>query len=110
MIFENEVIDGILRALYLIFTLDPEILNILSVSVRVSGMAVIFASLIALPLGSYIGLRYFRGKKFLTNILNTFMGFPPVIMGLFIYLILSRNGPFGFLGLLYSTTAMIISQ
>ncbi|MFX1490487.1 MAG: ABC transporter permease, partial [Promethearchaeota archaeon] len=106
----NEIIEGILEAIRLIFTFDPEVWGIIEVSFRVSLTSTFLAALVALPIGSYIGLREFRGKKELSNLINTFMGFPPVVMGLMVYLLLSRNGPLGSLGLLYSTTAMIIAQ
>jgi tungstate transport system permease protein len=106
----NEIIDGIIEAIILIFTFNEEVWFIIGLSIRVSGTAIFFASLIGLPIGSYISLRNFKGKKFFTNIINTFMGFPPVVMGLFIFLFLSRSGPFGFFGLLYTSTAMIIAQ
>jgi len=106
----NEIIEGILEAINLIFSFNPEIWGVIAVSFRVSLTSTILAALIAIPIGSFIGLRKFRGKKEVTNIINTFMGFPPVVMGLIIYLLLSRNGIFGTLGLLYSTTAMIIAQ
>ncbi len=106
----NEIIDGILEALRLMFSFNPEIWNIIFTSIRVSLTSTILAALIALPIGSFIGLRNFRGKKTISNFINTFMGFPPVVMGLFVYLLLSKNGIFGELGLLYSTTAMIVAQ
>ena len=106
----NEIIDGIIEAFYLMFTLDQELWSIIFVSFRVSLMSTFLATLIALPIGSFIGLREFRGKKGISNLINTFMGFPPVVMGLIVFLLLSRSGPFGSLGLLYSTTAMIIAQ
>ncbi|MFX1574075.1 MAG: ABC transporter permease [Promethearchaeota archaeon] len=106
----NEIIDGFLDAIRLIFMFDPEVWGIIAVSFRVSLTATFLAAIFALPIGSFIGLREFKGKKELTNLINTFMGFPPVVMGLIIYLLLSRTGPFGDFGLLYSTTAMIIAQ
>ncbi|MFX1496678.1 MAG: ABC transporter permease [Promethearchaeota archaeon] len=106
----NEIIEGILDALRLIFTFDPEVWGIIGVSFRVSLTSTFLATLVALPIGSFIGLRRFKGKKTLANLINTFMGFPPVVMGLVVYLLLSRTGPFGALGLLYSTTAMILVQ
>ena len=106
----NDIIDGIIEAFYLLFTFDPEIWNIIEVSIRVSVLSTIVAALFAIPLGSFIALRDFRGKKTLTNIINTFMGFPPVVMGLIIYLLLSKSGPFGAFGFLYTTIAMMISQ
>ena len=106
----DELIDGIIEAFRLIFTFDEEIWDIIFLSIRVSATAVILATLIGLPLGSYLGLREFRGKKPLSNLLNTFMGFPPVVMGLIIFLMLSRSGPMGGLGILYTVIAMIIAQ
>lgn len=87
-----------------------ELWNIIFVSFRVSIISTFLAALVALPIGSFIGLRDFRGKKSLSNLINTFMGFPPVVMGLVIYLLISRSGPLGELGLFPSTTAMIIAQ
>jgi tungstate transport system permease protein len=106
----NDILEGILEALRLMFTFDPELWSVIGTSFRVSLTSTFIAALIALPIGSFIGLRNFRGKRGLTNLINTFMGFPPVVMGLIVYLLLSRNGPFGALGLLYSTTAMIVAQ
>lgn len=107
---ENEFIEGIIEAFQLLFSFDRELWSIIYLSFRVSLTSTILALLIALPIGSYIGLRNFRGKKALTNFINTFMGFPPVVMGLIIYLLLSRSGPLGYLGIVHTTTAMIIAQ
>ncbi len=107
---ENDIIQGIIEAFYLLITFDPEIWNIIDVSLRVSVTSTILAAMVAIPLGSFIALREFRGKKSLTNLINTFMGFPPVVMGLFVFLLLSRSGPLGIFGFLYTTIAMIISQ
>ena len=106
----NEILEGLVDAFFLIFTFNPEIWGVIAVSFRVSLTSTFFAALIALPIGSFIGLRDFRGKKTFTNIINTFMGFPPVVMGLIVYLLLSRTGPLGELGILYSTSAMIFAQ
>ncbi|MHA2217120.1 MAG: ABC transporter permease, partial [Candidatus Hodarchaeales archaeon] len=106
----NEILEGIFEAFRLIFTFDAEVWGVILVSFRVSLTSTFLAALVALPIGSYIGLRKFRGKKEVTNLINTFMGFPPVVMGLIVYLLLSRTGIFGSLGLLYSTTAMIVAQ
>jgi len=106
----NEFIEGIIEAFILLFTFDPEIWNIIFISLRVSGTSIFLATCVALPLGSFLAIRSFRGKKTITNIINTFMGFPPVVMGLFVFLLLSKSGPLGELGLLYSTTAMIVAQ
>jgi tungstate transport system permease protein len=106
----DPLIEGFIEGIILIFTFDEEIWDIIFLSIRVSGTATILAVLIGLPIGSYLGLREFRGKKTLTNFLNTFMGFPPVVMGLIIFLLLSRSGPMGSMGLLYTVSAMIIAQ
>jgi tungstate transport system permease protein len=106
----SEIIDGFFQALYLIFTFDPEVWGVIEVSFRVSLTSTFLAAFVALPIGTIIGLRKFRGKKEISNVINTFMGFPPVVMGLIVYLLLSRNGPLGNFGVLYSTTAMIIAQ
>jgi tungstate transport system permease protein len=70
----------------------------------------IIATLLGLPLAALLGLKRFLGRGLIINLLNTFMGLPPVVVGLFVYLLLSRKGPFGFLGLLYSPSAMVIAQ
>ena len=106
----NEIIDGILEAFRLMFSFDKELWGVIWVSFRVSLTSTFLAALVALPIGSFIGLREFRGKKSVSNLINTFMGFPPVVMGLIVFLLLSRSGPFGSLGLLYSTSAMIVAQ
>mgnify|MGYP006278747213 CR=1 FL=1 len=107
---ENEFIEGIIQAFILLFTFDDELWGIMGLSIRVSLTSIFFAALIGLPIGSFIGLRKFRGKKILTNLINTFMGFPPVVMGLIVFFLLSRSGPLGDLALLYSPTAMIVAQ
>ncbi len=106
----NEFIEGIVEAFILLFSFDPEVWGIIALSLRVSGTAIFVAILFSLPIGSYLALRDFRGKKAITNLINTFMGFPPVVMGLLVFLLLSKSGPLGDLGLLYSPTAMIIAQ
>jgi tungstate transport system permease protein len=73
-------------------------------------LALCIAAISGIPVGAVIGLRKFFGKGLVVSMLNTFMGLPPVVVGLFLYLILSRSGPMGFMGLLYSPTAMIIAQ
>lgn len=106
----NEIIEGFLKAIQLILSLDPEVLNITFLSLRVSGTAVILASIVGLPTGTLLGLYDFKGKQIVTNLVNTMMGLPPVVVGLFVFLLLSRSGPLGPLGLLYTPLAMIIAQ
>ena len=106
----NEFLDGIYQAFYLLITFNPEIWNIIDVSIRVSVTSTLVAALFAIPFGSFLALREFRGKKAFSNLLNTFMGFPPVVMGLIVFFLLSNSGPFGAFGFLYTTIAMMISQ
>ncbi|MBC7113025.1 MAG: ABC transporter permease [Candidatus Methanomethyliales bacterium] len=95
-----------------------EIINITLLSLRVSGTAVLIGALIGIPIGAYLGFRQFKGKKtmmrfvdvMLKSIINTFMGLPPVAVGLVVYLLLTSSGPLGWLGLLYTPTAMVITQ
>lgn len=106
----SEIINGIIEAIRLLFSFDPEVWGIMLLSVRVSATSTLIALSIALPISSFLALRDFKGKLFLTNLINTFMGFPPVVMGLIVYLMLSNSGPFGSLDLLYTPSAMIIAQ
>jgi len=102
--------EGFRAAFSLIINLDRELLNIILLSLRVSGTALIIATAVGLPVGALTGLKKFPGRGLAVSILNTFTGLPPVVVGLFLYLLLSRSGPFGFMVLLYSPTAMIIAQ
>jgi tungstate transport system permease protein len=104
------IIEGFQRAFSLLIQLNPELLGIIYLSIKVSGLALCIAAISGIPVGAVIGLRKFFGKGLVVSMLNTFMGLPPVVVGLFLYLILSRSGPMGFMGLLYSPTAMIIAQ
>jgi tungstate transport system permease protein len=104
------IIESFTKAFLLIFNLDRELLGIIFLSLQVSGTALVIASVIGLPEGSVIGLKKFPGRGFIISVLNTFMGLPPVVVGLFLYLMLSRSGPFGFLSLLYTPSAMIMAQ
>ncbi|MBS1126900.1 MAG: tungstate transporter permease [Nitrospirae bacterium] len=97
-------------ALSLIIGLNAELLGIILLSLKVSGSALIIATLIGLPLASLLGFKRFRLKGLIISLLHTFMGLPPVVVGLLVYLLLSRSGPLGFLALLYSPSAMIIAQ
>ncbi|MCL4491964.1 MAG: ABC transporter permease [Nitrospirae bacterium] len=90
--------------------LNPELLEIILLSLEVSGIALAIATAAGLPLGAFIGLKRFPGRGVIISLMNTFMGLPPVVVGLFLYLILSRSGPLGFMGLLYTPSAMIIAQ
>ena len=97
-------------AFQLIIQLEPELVEIVLLSLKVSISAVIIATIISIPLGTILGAYSFRGRDFITGILNAFMGLPPVVVGLALYLLLSRSGPWGDLELLFTSTAMIIAQ
>ena len=94
----------------LITALDPDLLEVVILSLQVSLSAVFLAALIGLPLGAAVALFRFPGRQVVAVILNALMGLPPVVLGLIVYLLLSRAGPFGVLGLLFTPTAMIIAQ
>ena len=89
---------------------DQDLLQIILRSLQVSTTAVVLGSIIGIPLGSFLAARRFVGKKFVMTILYTSMSLPPVVIGVVVYLLLSRSGPFGFLSLLYTPEAMIIAQ
>ena len=98
------------EAVGLILAWDPDLVEIIGLSLRVTLSAVALACLIGLPLGAAVGAFRFRGRTALTVLLNALMGLPPVVVGLLVYLVLSASGPLGVLGLLYTPTAMIIAQ
>lgn len=97
-------------AISLVLALDPDLLEIVGLSLRVSLSATALACLIGLPFGALLATSRFRGRDALVVLVNALMGLPPVVVGLIVYLHLSRAGPLGFLGLLYTPAAMIIAQ
>jgi len=99
-----------LSALQLVMSGDPALFAIVRLSLLVSLAAVICAAIIAIPLGALIALTRFPGREAVIVILNALMGLPPVVVGLAIYLLLSRSGPLGAWGLLFTPTAMVIAQ
>jgi tungstate transport system permease protein len=105
-----DFIDSFSKALFLILNFDKELLGIIFLSIRVSGTALVVATLIGLPISALLGFKKFPLRGFIISVLNTFMGLPPVVVGLFVYLLLSRSGPLGFIGLLYTPAAMVIAQ
>jgi len=106
----NIIWDGIKQAAVLLFTGNREVYEILLMTIRVSGLSLIFSVFIGIPLGIEIGLNKFRGKNLVMTIVNTGMSIPPVAVGLIITLIIWRSGPLGNLELMYTPTAMIIAQ
>ena len=97
-------------ALHLVLTTDPSLVAIVKLSLAVSLTAVMVAAVIGLPLGALIALTRFRGREFVIVVLNALMGLPPVVVGLIVYLALSRTGPLGSCGWLFTSKAMVIAQ
>jgi len=106
----DSLISGLAKAFSLILHLNPELLGIIFLSLKVSGLALVMATLLGLPMGAVLGLLRFPGRSASVSLMNTLMGLPPVVVGLIVYLLLSRRGPLGFMGLLYSPSAMILAQ
>jgi tungstate transport system permease protein len=106
----DNIVNAFGRAVTLLVTFDPDLAEIVALSLRVSLIAVLLAAVIGLPLGAAVALLRFPGRRALAVVLNALMGLPPVVVGLVVYLLLSRSGPLGVLGLLFTPTAMIIAQ
>jgi tungstate transport system permease protein len=106
----SEIGNAFSTALAMLAGFDPELLQIVVLSLEVSLSAVLIASAIGLPLGALIALTRFRGRQAVIVVLNGCMGLPPVVVGLVVYLLLSRAGPLGPLGLLFTPGAMIVAQ
>lgn len=106
----DEIVQGVIQAFELIISLDPEVIDITLRSLYISLTATVIASAIAIPLGGLIHFKQFGGKKVLITIIQTLFALPTVIAGLFVYLLISRAGPLGFLGLLFTPGGMIIGQ
>jgi tungstate transport system permease protein len=106
----QSILDGFAAAFRLIISGNQELLGIILLSLQVSGAALVLAAALGVPAGAFLALRRAPLRGFIISLLNTGMGLPPVVVGLFLYLLLSRSGPLGTLGLLYSPTAMVIAQ
>jgi len=104
------ILDGLREALRLLVTLDPEVVRIVALSLKVSGLATLVALLIGLSGGVALAFLRFPGRNMVVAAVNTGMGVPPVVVGLFVSILLWRNGPLGMLELLYTPTAMIVAQ
>ena len=102
--------DAFAAAFALVGSLDPDLTEIVVLSLRVSIGAVAIGAIIGLPLGAAVALYRFPGRTVVVVALNALMGLPPVVVGLIVYLLLSRAGPFGVFGLLFTPTAMIVAQ
>lgn len=102
--------DGIRQAFRLLFTQEPEIWAITWLSLKISGGATLLSLLLGIPIGIFLALTQFPGLSITVALINTGMGLPPVVVGLFVSIFLWRSGPLGFLELLYTPTAMVIAQ
>lgn len=102
--------QGIVKAFYLLLQGDPEVLRIAALTLKVSGAATAVSVLIGVPLGVFLGLSVFPGRKVAVSLVNLGMGLPPVVVGLWVSLFLWRSGPLGFLELQYTPAAMVIAQ
>lgn len=106
----QDIFEALRLAATLVVSGDPDLLKIVGLSLYVSTAATLLACLIGIPAGAAIAVTHFPGRKAVIVLVNALMGLPPVVVGLVVYLYLSRSGPLGFLGLLYTPTAMIIAQ
>ena len=104
------IIEGIKQAFILLFTFDPEVIGITWLSLKVSGTATLISLVIGVSVGTIVALTQFPGRRIVVSLINTGMGLPPVVVGLFVTIFLWRNGPLGFLEILYTPTAIIIAQ
>jgi tungstate transport system permease protein len=106
----GELWAGVAQAFWLVVSFDSELLEITLRSLQVTLSALVIASAIAFPLAALLAVRRFKSRRVVIALLNALMGLPPVVVGLIVYILLSRSGPFGVLGLLFTPTAMIIAQ
>ena len=106
----NEILQGLVQAFWLVISLDTELIAISLRSLYVTLTALLISTLVAFPLAALIVVTRFRFRRVVIAILNALMGLPPVVVGLLVYIIFSRSGPLSVLGLLYTTSAMIIAQ
>jgi tungstate transport system permease protein len=104
------ILEGIQRAITLLFSGDAEVWQITGLSLRVSGLATLISLVLGLPLGTWLALGDFRGRSFLLSLVNTGMALPPVVVGLIVSITLWRSGPLGFMNLIYTPGAIVIAQ
>lgn len=110
MINVNEIIEGIIQAINLIVSLDPEVMSITIRTLEISLSATFLGTLISIPIGGYIYSTRFKGKRTLINLIQTLYSVPTVLVGLFVFLLLSNEGPLGGFDLLFTPGGMIIGQ
>ena len=98
------ILEGIKKAFWLLITFDPEVMGITLLSLQVSGIATLISLFFGISIGVTVALSRFTGKRIVVSLINTGMGLPPVVVGLFVTIFLWRNGPLGFFGILYTPT------
>jgi tungstate transport system permease protein len=108
--YMSSIFEGIKQAFLLLIHGDPQVLKIALLSLAVSGAATVISLGIGVPLGSVLGLVRFPGRRFVASLINTGMGLPPVVVGLAVSVFLFRQGPLGFLHMMYTPSAMILAQ
>ena len=106
----HDLLEALAAAWQLVLSGDSTLVAIVSLSLSISLTAVALASVLGLPLGAALAVLRFPGRNVVVVVVNALMGLPPVVAGLFVYLLLSRSGPLGSLGLLFTPTAMVIAQ
>ncbi len=106
----GEIVEGIIKAFQLLFSLDPTVYTIVFRSLYISGLATAMATLWSLPIAVILALKNFYGKRFVRSSFNAFLGMPTVVLGLILFLLLKRSGPFGIFGLLFTPLAISIGQ
>jgi tungstate transport system permease protein len=104
------ILEGIKQAFFLIFSFDREVIGITWLSLKISGIATFISLFIGISTGTVVALNDFPGRRLVVSLINTGMGLPPVVVGLFVTIFLWRNGPLGFLEILYTPSAMILAQ
>lgn len=104
------ILTGIKEAFRLLVTLDEEIMRVTLLSLQISGSATLISLIVGVSAGTAIALSEFPGKRLVASVINTGMGLPPVVVGLFVTIFIWRNGPLGFLGILYTPAAMVLAQ
>jgi len=105
-----ELWHGLLRAVELIITFDPEVMQIAGRSLRIALTSAVIASVICIPVASIIHFNEFRGKRFLVSLIQTFYSIPTVAIGLFVFVFISSAGPLGFLGIIFTPAAIVVGQ
>jgi tungstate transport system permease protein len=104
------IFEGLQTALHLITSLDSEVCAVTLLSLKISCSATLISLLLGIPIGTFLALAEFPGRRLVVSMVNTGMGLPPVVVGLFVTIFLWRNGPLGFLEILYTPLAMILAQ